>query len=194
MSGVNNPSAVSDEAYAADWDGVTTVAPSKNAVYDEINSLPAATAPVVKQTSEAVNNSTTLQDDDDLLFAVAANETWAFMVFAITEEVGATNARIKFAFTGPSGSTVTWGQIAPQVNQADMGNMSVLNMAGTKTGASFSSGNVNDAGTELATRILMGSIINGANAGNLQTQFAQATAQAHDTLLLAGSFMAFWKV
>lgn len=31
---------VSDDAYGAGWDGVTTIAPSKNAVYDKINSLP----------------------------------------------------------------------------------------------------------------------------------------------------------
>lgn len=32
-------SSVSDEAYGASWDGVTTIAPSKNAVYDKIQSL-----------------------------------------------------------------------------------------------------------------------------------------------------------
>jgi hypothetical protein len=32
---------VSDEAYAAGWNGVTNVAPSKNAVYDKIETLSA---------------------------------------------------------------------------------------------------------------------------------------------------------
>lgn len=31
---------ISDTAYAASWDGVTTIAPSKNAIYDEINARP----------------------------------------------------------------------------------------------------------------------------------------------------------
>lgn len=33
------PTQVNDTAYAASWDGVTTIAPSKNAVYDKIESL-----------------------------------------------------------------------------------------------------------------------------------------------------------
>ena len=35
--------AVSDAAYAAGWNGVTTIAPSKNAVYDKIQTLGGAT-------------------------------------------------------------------------------------------------------------------------------------------------------
>lgn len=38
--------AISDTAYAGSWDAVTDVAPSKNAVYDKIQALIAATAPV----------------------------------------------------------------------------------------------------------------------------------------------------
>ncbi len=30
---------ISDTAYGSGWDGVTTIAPSKNAVYDKINSI-----------------------------------------------------------------------------------------------------------------------------------------------------------
>jgi hypothetical protein len=36
------PGSVSDTAYAGSWDGVTTVAPSKNAVYDKVEALAAA--------------------------------------------------------------------------------------------------------------------------------------------------------
>ena len=36
-------SAVSDAAYGAGWDGVTTIAPSKNAVYDKIEAMPNVT-------------------------------------------------------------------------------------------------------------------------------------------------------
>lgn len=36
---INYPNQVSDIAYAASWDGVTDVAPSKNAVYDKIESV-----------------------------------------------------------------------------------------------------------------------------------------------------------
>lgn len=36
---INYPSQVSDTSYAASWDGVTDVAPSKNAVYDKVESV-----------------------------------------------------------------------------------------------------------------------------------------------------------
>ena len=36
---ITHPSQVSDTAYAASWDGVTTTAPSKNAVYDKISTM-----------------------------------------------------------------------------------------------------------------------------------------------------------
>jgi hypothetical protein len=35
----NGGSSVSDTAYGASWDGVTTIAPSKNAIYDKIQSM-----------------------------------------------------------------------------------------------------------------------------------------------------------
>lgn len=45
-------SAVSDTAYAASWNGVTTIAPSKNAVYDEMEQkVTAATPPAIGETS-----------------------------------------------------------------------------------------------------------------------------------------------
>lgn len=49
---------VSDTAYGSGWNGVTDVAPSKNAVYDKIESLfPAATAYTPTWTADSVNPS-----------------------------------------------------------------------------------------------------------------------------------------
>lgn len=42
--------APSDTAYASSWDGVTTIAPSKNAVYDKFNALDGGLAPGVHVT------------------------------------------------------------------------------------------------------------------------------------------------
>lgn len=52
---------VSDTAYAGSWDAVTTVAPSKNAVYDKINSLAKGDVGLgnVDNTSDATKNSAT---------------------------------------------------------------------------------------------------------------------------------------
>ena len=38
-----------------------------------------------KSADETVNNSTTLQDDDELLFPIAANEVWYFEFFLLIQ-------------------------------------------------------------------------------------------------------------
>lgn len=56
---------VADTAYGSGWDGVTTIAPSKNAVYDKIETLATLASPVftggpTAPTQSAVDNSTKL--------------------------------------------------------------------------------------------------------------------------------------
>lgn len=174
---------------AAAATGSATVAARRDHVHNPFTNF----VTVVKESNQSVNDSTTLVNDSALLFAVAANEDWTFMAYLCTEEDGSASADFKTLFTGPSGSSLTYAQIAPKTTISDMGNVSDLSMAGTKTGASFKSGNVNDTGTELATRVWWGSIINGETAGNLQLQWAQATAVGVDTILLAGSYIVGWQ-
>lgn len=50
---------VSDVAYAASWDGVTTIAPSKNAVYDKIETIVAATTLTIPITDQVTAISAT---------------------------------------------------------------------------------------------------------------------------------------
>jgi hypothetical protein len=60
--------AVSDTAYAASWDAVTTIAPSKNAVYDKIQAviatIPAATTSIVGITGTIAQFNTACTDAD----------------------------------------------------------------------------------------------------------------------------------
>src|SRR5262245_12791739 len=57
-----------------------------------------------KTSDETVNNSTTLQNDDNLLLAVTANEIWQFKLCILYNS--STAADFKMAFTFPSGSIV----------------------------------------------------------------------------------------
>lgn len=55
-------SVVSDSVYSSGWDGVTTIAPSKNAVYDKIESLTGSGGPsrgVVSFTTASLANNAT---------------------------------------------------------------------------------------------------------------------------------------
>lgn len=144
---------------------------------------------VVKSGNEAVNNSTALQDDNHLLFPVAANETVIFQLNVKFVEDGATDADIKIAFTGPAG--VADGQLVPingiKVNEADS---IVLQGAINIGGASAIA-----FGASTASRYAhcMGFIQNGATAGNCTIQWAQNTAQTHDTIVQAGSSIMIWR-
>lgn len=65
---------VPDEAYGTGWNGNTEV-PTKNAVYDKIESLGGWT--LVKKTSdEARQNTTTFADDGALVYTLVANTTY----------------------------------------------------------------------------------------------------------------------
>lgn len=131
---------------------------------------------IVKDADETVNNSTTLQDDDELFFPVAANENWQFEgVFWFTS--GGT-PDIKYTFVGPTGA------------------VGVFNIENLDVGGSDSEplGNTipSNGGTAVGIRFT-GAIANGANAGNLKFQWAQLTADASNTTVLAGSYLKFQK-
>src|SRR4051812_42235203 len=63
---------------------------------------------IVRKTSdETVTSSTTLQSDNELLWAMAASEVWQFEIVLFV--TAATASRIQVAFNVPSGATGFWG-------------------------------------------------------------------------------------
>lgn len=132
-----------------------------------------------KASDETVNNSDVLQNDDDLILPLAANEVWAFQCFLSYDS--AANADIKVAFTIPAGASFVW---QPQYRDAaDAWTVTT----GVASGTSVTFGGAG-AGTVRGVWI-MGFVINGANAGNLQLQWAQGTQQASNTIVKAGSWL-----
>ena len=122
---------------------------------------------IVKTGDENVNNSATLQNDDELLFALAASEEWEFTCTLFFYSTAA--ADLKFAFTVPTGATIFMGAV------------------GKGTGGTVLSQAVYGSGQTLAvsgddalyqTVIIKGYVTNGANAGNCQLQWAQNSAVA----------------
>src|SRR5690606_26427777 len=57
-----------------------------------------------KTEDETVNNSATLQDDDDLSFAIGANEVWAVEIYVQVNS--SSSADFKYALSVPSGATL----------------------------------------------------------------------------------------
>ena len=135
---------------------------------------------IVKAADETVNNSTTLQDDDHLLFAVAANEKWQFEghIFYSTSTV----ADLKATFSGPASAV---GHITFETDVSE----TATNFESTAlgTGEAISG---DGAGLIRGMRF-WGAIANGANAGNLAFQWAQNTAEVSNTVVHAGSYIKY---
>ena len=140
---------------------------------------------VLKASDETVNNSNALQNDDDLLFAIGANEDWIFQ-FSIFYD---STAYFKFAITVPAAGTfLIWGVGQAYYSSGAFVYASAITASGTSRAVQGGG-----AGTAKHT-IITGSVSNGANAGNVQLQWAQSTAEATDTKVLAGSSLTTWEV
>lgn len=134
---------------------------------------------VVKAATEtqnnAVNPTATLQNDDELFFAIGANETKAFRFVLFANAAAAPD--IKFAVTAPGGATCRVG-----VNDVENG----LSVASLGCGASSG---VIAANTTDEVYEIVGSVTNGATAGNVTLQWAQNTANAANTVVYASSYL-----
>ena len=158
----------------ADGDDTTLVRPS------DWNAEHVGLKVIRKTADETVNNSTTLQNDDELLFAVAANEVWEFHMLAriISHET----AEFQFAFTIPTGGSI-------KINTADeIGALPAHQLLLPDDGTSALYTASMATGFEYNLHI-WGFYIGGANAGNVQFKWAQYVATAYNTKVLTNSFI-----
>jgi hypothetical protein len=132
---------------------------------------------VYKAANQTVNNSTTIQDDDDLVMALGANEVWGFQMLFYVDSTSA--ADFKCAFSIPAGASGFYRGAA-------------------QNGATEAGWLLDDLTTEQpvghntaddSVYHIVGVVINGANAGNLQFRWAQSTMTAVNTIVRAGSWL-----
>jgi hypothetical protein len=129
----------------------------------------------VKTVDETVNNSATMQDDDQLFFAVGANETWTYR-FVVQGNSG-TTPDFKFAVTAPGGATCVVAYSDPE------GATSVSGL-----GCGISTGVIPGNGANDLYEIT-GTVTNGSTAGMVHLQWAQNTATASNTIVRTGSYV-----
>ena len=143
-----------------------------------------ATAPTIKtvrkSSDQTVTSSTTLVNDSQLKFAIAANETYIFEAWLYTYAADGT-PDIKVTFTSPAGSTLFWSSSQVIFNAAAATTLTVVAPGGT-TGDLFVDSN-------LRAIQLYGSVLNGGTAGDVQFQLAQNTSSANGTSVKAGSYI-----
>jgi hypothetical protein len=128
---------------------------------------------VRKTTTQTVNNSTTLVDDNQLELELANNETVYFE--AVIRYNGDATADIKIAFVAPAGSTIRWDNYnSMYVSAADTILISTTEVT---------EGNTRSFGCAVGVRTLniRGYCQVGSTSGALKMQFAQNAAVVADT-------------
>lgn len=135
---------------------------------------------IYKTADETVNNSNTLQNDDHLFLAIAANEIWAFELFLMYAGTQPNDYGLKVAFTTPTGATGYYTGISYSFvgGGRDVQTATALT---TTLGYLSQSGN--------GGIVIKGVIVNSSNAGNLQLQWAQTVAAAVNTTVKLGSYL-----
>lgn len=137
-----------------------------------------------KTVSESVNNSTTLQNDDDFTFSIGASEVWLVKIRASASLPPASD--FKFSFAGPVGMVFTALLFLYTGSAMSVAKSPVRDAQGNATAQVY-------AATQVALEI-WATIINSTTAGTVNFQFAQNTAVVEDTTLQQDSHMVATKV
>lgn len=134
---------------------------------------------LIKAANQTVNNSTTFVSDDTFAWAVAANEKCYITLYL--KHTNDATADFKFQWTGPASPTLVW-----YCSVLDRPNTTSICSAAVATAFSTSTAQAN-ASTGVETGRYYLYVENGSNAGTLQFQWAQNTATAVNTIVMAGS-------
>jgi len=130
-----------------------------------------------KVATETVNNSVTLQDDDDFFFKIGANEIW-FVTMELNTDIG-TGPDFKCTWTLPAGASMLLmldGWDSGSVRQG------IGSTPGTAVTIMFSLAN--------CTRLrVIATLVNDVTPGTAQFQWAQNSATVEDTDILINSQM-----
>lgn len=135
----------------------------------------------IKGSDEVVNNSATLQNDDDMVLAIGANETWIFYVEGVLDAAAASD--FKYAITAPTGAT---GFLADRHADDEF-------VATDLQTPDYQDLNAFGVGNPIAFQGFA-YVANGANAGNVQVQWAQLAADASNLTVHEGSRIVGWQI
>lgn len=138
---------------------------------------------VPKTADESLNTSASLQDDNELLLAIGANEIWLIEATILVHSTSSTPDFL-FGFSAPT---------SPDLAFADyvVYNGSIFEGGPVGTGGSQV---VGISANTVAILKIQFYIDNGANAGNFVFRWAQNTSNAANTTVKAGSYLACLKV
>ena len=130
---------------------------------------------IVKAADEIVNDSDVLQNDDDLLWSVGANEIWWWhLALRVTQASGGTSTNMDIIFAVPSAGILDGWSLGDLPTPSTVGAV-LLNMDGAET--------LVVCGSAERMHVFEGYYTGGANAGTVQLQWAQNVAAVENTTL-----------
>lgn len=134
---------------------------------------------VEKNTDESLNQSETLQDDDDLKYTMAANTAYAVeMIIYYTSTSAAPD--FKYAFTIPAGASM---------NLLGQGFVSTTNITNCRINVSGTACTLAGSVAPNWTISVVGIVQTAANPGDFQLQWAQNNANSANTVVNKNSWM-----
>lgn len=147
-----------------------------------------AVGPIVKlykTADESVTSSITLQNDDHLVFAIAASEVWVaeYTLFM----TGASTGDFQYAFTVPAGATGIHGVQGATATTSDATSTLMTEKVFAVLTSAPAVGTV-ASGTLTVARIYL-QVTNSTTAGNVTLQWAQAASDVTATTVKAGSWL-----
>jgi hypothetical protein len=138
---------------------------------------------VIKQVDQSIDTETVLALDDELFFAIGANEDWIISTYILFE--GTLAGDLKHRLVGPAGCTLSY-YWAPQLSSND-----VISVFGPRSESDTGL----QVGAATSNRGLMakGAVINGGTAGNVGIEWAENTSSGNLTVR-KHSFIIGWRV
>lgn len=134
-----------------------------------------------KTAAQTVTNSTTLVNDDDLYLALPTKGRTQFRATIFYD--GPTAGDIKFSFSVPVSSTLRWGPVNSLRIAGD--DTVIIQEAITSGNIAYGAGGVD----VVRCAVFVGEVFTDGTAGNLQLQWAQATANATGSRVRAQSWL-----
>jgi hypothetical protein len=139
---------------------------------------------VRKSADESLNTSVTLQNDDELLFAIGATETWTFEFVLFV--VGITTNDFRVAVVGPAGSTGWYTAVRNVTGDPSSGNLGINASANYATPAGF----ISQTAVGVTGMVLVkGLIRTTGTSGTVNLQWAQGTSSGTDVTVEEDSYM-----
>jgi hypothetical protein len=139
-----------------------------------------------KTSSESVTSSTSLQDDNHLSFAIAANEEWC-IEFKLSIEADLSTTGFKYSVSVPSGATC-------EQDWAAIGGGNNVQQNGTFAAPSYDEFLASAAlGSDAQVRAVVW-VLNGATPGNVTLQWCQSTSSGTAVTINRGSYMVAYRV